>query len=170
MSEEKELLQRILQQENETQFTDFSNETALQVGLALLQAAQGKEKPITIDITRNGQQLFHYAMSGTSADNDEWIQRKNKIVTRFGHSSLYIGTLLKDAGKTLEEKYFISSHEYSAFGGAFPLIIRGVGPIGTITVSGMAQRDDHELVVSALQKYLNVHTAANPDSAQYVIK
>jgi len=170
MSEGQELLQRILQQEKEIQFADFNNETALQVGLSLLQGAQGQEKPITIDITRCGQQIFHYAMSGTAIDNDEWILRKNRIVTRFGHSSLYIGTLLKEAGQTLEEKYLISSHEYAAHGGAFPLIIRGVGPIGTITVSGMAQRDDHELVVSTLRKCLNVNDATHPQSAQYSIK
>jgi uncharacterized protein (UPF0303 family) len=157
MDEDRELLRLIAEQEEELQFPSFSNETALQVGLALLQAAQRNTKPVTIDITRNGQQLFHYAMSGTSIDNDEWIRRKNNVVNRFGHSSLYIGTLLKDTGKTLEEKYLISSQEYAAHGGAFPLIVREVGVIGTITVSGLPQIEDHELVVSTLRTLLGRH-------------
>jgi uncharacterized protein (UPF0303 family) len=157
MDEDRELLRLIVEQEEELQFPSFSNETALQVGLALLQAAQRNTKPVTIDITRNGQQLFHYAMSGTSIDNDEWIRRKNNVVNRFGHSSLYIGTLLKDTGQTLEEKYLLSSQEYAARGGAFPLIIREVGIIGTITVSGLPQIEDHELVVSTLRTLLGRH-------------
>jgi uncharacterized protein (UPF0303 family) len=157
MDEDRELLRLIVEQEEELQFPSFSNETALQVGLALLQAAQRNTKPVTIDIMRNGQQLFHYAMSGTSIDNDEWIRRKNNVVNRFGHSSLYIGTLLKDTGKTLEEKYLISSQEYAAHGGAFPLIVREVGVIGTITVSGLPQIEDHELVVSTLRTLLGRH-------------
>lgn len=157
MDEDKELLRQIAEQEEELQFPSFSNETALQVGLALLQAAQHKTRPVTIDITRNGQQLFHYAMSGTAADNDESIRCKNNVVNRFGHSSLYIGTALKDAGTTIEEKYLISSQEYAAHAGAFPLIVRGTGVIGTITVSGLPQDEDHDLVVSTLRTLLGKH-------------
>ena len=86
-SDYTELLKVLLQQEEEIQFRSFSNDTALAVGTALLDAAKSKGKPITIDIARNGQQLFHFAMQGTSLDNDVWIQRKNNAVNRFGHSS-----------------------------------------------------------------------------------
>ncbi len=61
------------------------------VGLALLDAARKTGKGVTIDIARNGQQLFHFSMQGTSRDNDVWVQRKNNVVNRFGHSSFYMG-------------------------------------------------------------------------------
>jgi uncharacterized protein (UPF0303 family) len=53
-----------------------------------------------------------------------------------------------------EEKYLISSSDYAAHGGAFPLIIRDVGVVGTITVSGLPQQEDHELVVTTLKQFL----------------
>ncbi len=53
-----------------------------------------------------------------------------------------------------EEKYLISSSDYAAHGGAFPLIIRVVGVVGTITVSGLPQQEDHELVVTTLKQFL----------------
>ena len=157
-NEYTELLKELLQQEEEIQFKSFDNNMAFVIGLALLEAARSKGKGVTIDIARNGQQLFHFAMPGTSRDNDAWVQRKNNVVNRFGHSSYFMGVSLKSKDQTMEEKYLISSSEYAAHGGAFPLIIRGVGVVGTITVSGLPQEEDHELVVTTLKKYLAKET------------
>jgi uncharacterized protein (UPF0303 family) len=148
----------LLQQEDEIQFKSFDNNMAFVVGLALLDAARNKGKGVTIDIARNGQQLFHFAMQGTTRDNDVWVQRKNNVVNRFGHSSFFMGISLKSKDQTMEEKYLISSSEFAAHGGAFPLIIRGVGVVGTITVSGLPQEEDHELVVTTLRKFLAQET------------
>ena len=153
-NEYTELLQVLLQQEEEIQFESFDNNMAFVAGLALLEAARIKNKGVTIDIARNGQQLFHFAMPGTSRDNDVWVQRKNNVVNRFGHSSYYMGIALQSKGQTIEEKYLISSSEFAAHGGAFPLIIRGVGVVGTITVSGLPQEEDHELVITTLKNLL----------------
>ena len=154
MGEYDELLKELGQQEEDVQFASFSNDRALAVGMALVQAARDKGKVVTIDITRGGQQLFHFAMAGTSIDNGEWVKRKNRVVNRFGHSSFYMGISLKNAGQTIEEKYLLPESEYAAHGGAFPLIIKGVGVVGTITVSGLPQQEDHELVVSTLKQFL----------------
>ncbi len=154
MNEYEEVLKELSQQEDEIQFTNFTNDTALAVGMALLQEARKRGKSVEIDITRNGQQLFHVAMAGTFVDNGEWIKRKNNVVNRFGHSSYYIGILLQSAGRTMEEKYLLSSRDYAAHGGAFPLIIKNVGIVGTITVSGLPQKEDHDLVVTTLKQFL----------------
>jgi uncharacterized protein (UPF0303 family) len=154
MTEYEDTLKELRQQEEEIQFASFTHDTALAVGMALLQEARKRGKAVAIDITRSGQQLFHFAMAGTTVDNGEWIKRKNNVVNRFGHSSYYVGISLKNAGQTMEEKYLVSSSDYAAHGGAFPLIIRNVGIVGTITVSGLPQQEDHELVVSTLKEFL----------------
>lgn len=143
-------------QERRLQFSSFTNETALIIGLSLIDKAKKENKKITIDITRNDHQLFHYSFEGTNPDNDQWVIRKNRVVNRFSHSSLYVGTLYKKMGKTMEEESFISSFEYSAHGGAFPIIIKDVGGVGIITVSGLAQEEDHKMVVSAISEYLKI--------------
>ncbi len=158
MTEYDSLLKELEEQEAELQFERFTNDAALEVGLSLVEAARSGHHAVTIDIERVGQQLFHYAFAGTSPDNDQWIVRKNRIVDRFHHSSLYIGTRLKKSGKTLEEKYYLSTAEYAPHGGAFPIILKGTGVVGTVTVSGLSQEEDHALVVQALRKYL----AASP--------
>jgi len=148
------LIKELSSQENELQFTSFSNMDAVKIGMFLYQRALNEEKAITIDITRNGQQLFHVSLPGTSADNDSWILRKNKIVNRFQMSSYRMGTILKASNTTLEEKFNLSSIEYAPHGGSFPIIIKNTGVIGTITVSGLAQAEDHEMVTDAIKDFL----------------
>jgi len=134
-----DILKQLLQEEQELQFTKFNESTAWHIGSQLVEQSISKKLPVTIDITRGGHQLFHASLRGTSADNDEWIKRKVRLVYRFGHSSFYIGQLLKSKGKRLEEAYLISESDYAPHGGCFPIIIRDTGVIGTITVSGLAQ-------------------------------
>ena len=95
-------------QEAELQFKSFSNEDALELGLAMVERARSRGLSVTVDISRAGQQLFHYACPGTSADNDQWIIRKSRAVLRFGHSSMLLGVRLKLSGLGLEEKYCVS--------------------------------------------------------------
>jgi len=155
MNEHQQLLATLLEHEQELQFTEFSNETALSLGLALVDAAKRGSKAITIDICRNGQQLFHCAMPGTSADNDAWIRRKNNVVNRYGHSSFYVGTDFRARGKNFDIDARLDPDQYAAHGGAFPLIVRGAGAMGTITVSGLPQAEDHELVVQEIRRFLS---------------
>lgn len=155
MNEYEQDLMEMEQQETEIQFTAFSHDTALKVGLMLYEEVKALGKAVTIDISRNKQCLFHFAMEGTTIDNAEWIRRKNNVVNRFGKSSYRVGTTLRMQGKTLEDKGGLSKSDYADHGGAFPLIIKGVGPVGTITVSGLPQREDHELVVRILRTYLS---------------
>jgi uncharacterized protein (UPF0303 family) len=48
--------------------------------------------------------------------------------------------------------------DYALSGGSFPLRVNGAGVIGAITVSGLHQRDDHELVVAAICSQLGLET------------
>ncbi len=149
-----DILKQLLQEEQELQFRKFNEDTAWQIGSQLVEQALSKGLPVTIDITRGGHQLFHASLRGTSADNDEWVKRKVRLVYRFGHSSYYMGQLLKSKGQRIEEAYLLSESEYAPHGGCFPVIVQDTGVIGTITVSGLPQEDDHKLVVQAIRDYL----------------
>lgn len=39
-------------------------------------------------------------------------------------------------------------------GGAFPIRVRQCGVVGTVSVSGLAQLGDHELIVTVLEKFV----------------
>lgn len=146
-------MNEVKQEEAELQFTSFSPAMALRVGLRLVEMASAAGQSVTIDIALGEQQLFHHALEGTSADNDQWIQRKNRMVRRFGHSSFYMGLYYKSQDTTMAEKSLLDPLVYAPHGGAFPLTIRGVGVVGTVTVSGLPQEDDHTLVVGVLREF-----------------
>ncbi|HET6703944.1 heme-degrading domain-containing protein [Amycolatopsis sp.] len=152
---EADRLAQLAEQEERLQFTKFDNETALALGQQLLTAARDRGLPVTISIRRNGQRLFHAALPGTSADNDAWIDRKSRVVDRYGHSSFLIGTRFRAKGGSFEEHSRLDLDLYAAHGGVFPVLVRGVGPVGTVGVSGLPQADDHAFVVEQLELFLN---------------
>ena len=156
MDEHEQLLESLRREEESLQFGEFTNDIAFDLGTRFVDVARQRGLPITVDIARSGQQLFHCAMPGTAADNDAWVQRKNRVVMRFGHSSYYMGISCKSQSTTLEERYFLDPAVYAAHGGAFPITIRNVGVVGTVTVSGLPQEEDHKLVVSTLREFLGV--------------
>lgn len=149
-----EMLRQLLQEEQELQFKNFNETTAWKIGSQLVEKALNGGLTVTIDITRGDHQLFHASLPGTSADNDEWIKRKTRLVYRFGHSSFYMGQLLKSKGKNIEDAYLLSEKEYAPHGGCFPVIVKGTGMVGTITVSGLPQEEDHKLVVQVIRDFL----------------
>jgi uncharacterized protein (UPF0303 family) len=149
-----DILEQLLKEEQELQFTKFNEEHAWELGSQLVKLARSRGLPVAIDITRGAHQLFHASLRGSSPDNDEWIKRKVRTVYRFGHSSFYIGQTLKSKGKSIEQGYLVSESEYAPHGGCFPIIIKDTGVVGTITVSGLPQEEDHKLVVEALRSFL----------------
>jgi uncharacterized protein (UPF0303 family) len=148
-------LAAIAVQERELQFSRFDEDAAWKLGTCVRDLALAKKFGVVIDIRRFGQPLFYCALPGTTPDNFEWVRRKCNLVARFHRSSYAIGTELKQSGSTLLQKYALSDADYAAHGGAFPIYVLSAGVIGSLTVSGVPQRSDHELVVEGLCAHLS---------------
>jgi uncharacterized protein (UPF0303 family) len=141
-------------EEEDLQFAGFTNDDAWDLGAALVAAARRADAPVAVDISRHGHQLFHASLPGTSPDNDSWIQRKTRVVQRFGHSSLYVRQASIERGTTFEAEFGLDPALYAAHGGAFPVVVRSVGPVGAVVVSGLPQLEDHRMVVAAIRAHL----------------
>ena len=153
----------VAKQERELVFPGFDAATAWSLGNRLREMAVERKAPVVIDIRRFGdphQQLFFTALTGTTPDNARWVARKAKIVARFHRSSYAAGLYLQEQGITFEQKYSLPDAEYATHGGAFPITVAGAGIIGSVTVSGLPQRADHELVVEGICLELKLDYAA----------
>ena len=148
-------LTTLLSEEEEFQFDAFKNEDALQLGLLIVKIAKEEvNRGIAVHIETDEQPLFTHYMEGTSADNLYWVNAKKNVVKKFGNSSLYIGMKYKEEGTTFHIATELSAEEYQAEGGAFPIIVRGQGRIGTVIVSGLTGEEDHALAVEGIRRYL----------------
>ena len=146
-------LATIARQEAELHFPSFDYDTAWRLGQSLRELALSRNQSLVIDIRRFGQPhqpLFYTALAGTTPDNPRWVQRKSNVVARFHRSSYAIGLALDQSNRTFTERYNLPDADYAAHGGSFPIHVAGAGIIGAITVSGLTQREDHNLVVEAL--------------------
>ena len=149
MNLEHDLL-AIADQERTLVFPRFDAARAWQLGVFLRELAIARNHAIVIDVRTFGLPLFFTALDGTTPDNSAWVRRKSNVVAHFRRSSYAVGLRLQHTSATLPEKYGLLPAEYAAAGGSFPITLAGVGVIGSVTVSGLSQRADHELGVEAL--------------------
>jgi uncharacterized protein (UPF0303 family) len=149
-------IEKIALQEKRLQFDHFDSTVAWAIGSALKAAAEKRGVAVAIDVRLHGHILFSYAMPGTTPDNLDWIRRKCNVVQRFQRSSYAIGLINQRAQTNLQTKYGLELKDYAPHGGCFPILLAGSGCVGSITVSGLPQREDHALVVSVLQDYLHL--------------
>ncbi|WP_172384383.1 heme-degrading domain-containing protein [Streptomyces sp. MNP-20] len=146
-------VEEIEEQERRLVLRRFTHEDAWALGCLLVELARERGAPVAIDIRRGGQQLFHAALPGSTPDNDAWIDRKRRVVERYGCSSYLVGGRFRAKGTTFEDSSRLDPDRYAAHGGAFPIGVEGVGVVGVVTVSGLPQVADHALVVEALERF-----------------
>ena len=122
------LIGRILAEMERLQFRSFSKDDALDLGLLLVELGRRRSHPIAIDITKGEQVLFHAALEGATPATERWIRAKQRTAVRYEVPSLLVGLRARAAGGRIEDN--------------------------TVTVSGLPQKADHELVVEALTEIL----------------
>ncbi len=142
-------LARIALQESTLVFPSFDEQIAWRLGSRLRSLALDRELAIVIDVRRPAQPLFYCALPGTTPDNAEWVRRKTNVVFRFHRSSYAVGLDLEQKQSSLEARG-LPTADYASHGGCFPICVVHAGLVAAVTVSGLAQRDDHSLVVEAL--------------------
>jgi len=142
-------LERVSLQERELQLTRMDEQMAWEIGTRLRTMAEERGLSIVVDVRRFGQPLFYTALKGTTPDNVSWVHRKSNVVARFHRSSYGVGLTMKSKNDSLEARG-LPINEYASHGGSFPLAVKDAGIVGSVTVSGLPQRADHELVVEVL--------------------
>jgi uncharacterized protein (UPF0303 family) len=149
-------LQQLVNLENELQFESFTNEDALNLGMTLVNYAKENNKAVAIHIERNRVPLFTHLMDGTSEENVFWLYRKKRVVDHYNRSSHFIAARFEESGTTHDESSLLSPSDYQAVGGSFPIRIKAVGAIGTVTVAGLTPQLDHDYVVEGIKRFLSI--------------
>ncbi|MGG1948272.1 heme-degrading domain-containing protein [Trinickia sp. NRRL B-1857] len=137
-----------------TTLPTFGAEVARKLGEIAVNIAARRTLPIVVSVKSMHRTLFYCALEGSCADNDKWIRRKENTVLHFGKSSLEVGTMLRREGRTLAESGLSEEH-YTVYGGGVPLRVASAGIVGVMSVSGLEDFKDHELVIETLSWHLD---------------
>jgi uncharacterized protein (UPF0303 family) len=149
---------RIAEQEARLRLPSWGEALAWQLGCRLRELAAARGKAITIEARLARETVFLCAMPGTAPTNADWARRKRNTVESLQRSSYAVGLQLAlEGGTTLEAKLALPARDHASAGGCFPIRLADGGAcVGTLTVSGLPQREDHALVVEVLAEHLGI--------------
>lgn len=131
-------------------FEGFDEDVAWQLGCDLRRRATELDVAVTIEVRLAGTTVFLHAMRGTSPANADWARRKRNVVEMLHRPSYAVGLQAEADGRSVLAEMGLDDREVAAHGGSFPIVVDGVGVVGVATVSGLPERQDHELVVEAI--------------------
>lgn len=145
------LLEQVHADEQESTLPTFAHADAVDLGTRALALALERDLAVAVRVMRGDQLAFHAATAGTSADNDAWIERKIRLVRRLEISSLQARVRHELDGGDLG---WLDPVHYALAGGCIPLRMAGGALVGTLTVSGLPDVDDHALAMEAVRAHL----------------
>ena len=146
------ILESCTLQEERFQFFSFSREDALEFGLHLIEHAKPFSQGVAVAIEINGLRVFQHVTEGAAKHNVDWLQRKINTVNQFGKSSLRVWAEFETHNLTMVGER-LAPMDFAMCGGGFPLIVRGIGQVGVIAVSGLPHLDDHQVIVETLTEW-----------------
>jgi uncharacterized protein (UPF0303 family) len=147
-------LDELHDQERRLVLPSLNENDAVAIGMTILGKAIERDLPVTIEVRRAGRVVFRAARNGTTAHNDMYVAGKARLVERFGCSTMLARLEAEADGTTFAARTSLAFPEYAPHGGGFPLIVEGTGCVGVAIVSGLAQQDDHALIVECLAEHL----------------
>ena len=129
----------------------FSNSIALEMGLKIIDLAKSRNQRIAIEICRLNHSVFLYVDDALTADKLNWLRRKANLVKQFEESSLGVKKDFADKNLTLEKPFGLNEKDFIVRGGSIPIFVKNAGMVATITVSGLPDIEDHNIIIEALQ-------------------
>jgi uncharacterized protein (UPF0303 family) len=131
-------------------FDHFDHDDAWHIGSTLVARCRVEGLPVTISIWLGEQRVFHVALPGTSADNDDWVDRKARVVRRFARPSLEVYEHYVKHNPEFFTVFGLSRADYAPGEGAVPIRVHGA-LVGVLAISGLESGGDHDLAVSGLR-------------------
>ncbi|GHC67436.1 heme-binding protein [Limoniibacter endophyticus] len=109
--------------------------------------------PLSVKIVVGRRTIVQISADGTNRDNEHFLDLKINTVFNCGHASLWWFHHLRSTGRTLADVAWADPSKVIDMGGGIPLLRDGQ-IVGAIAVSGLPHEDDHALIMSSLQFFL----------------
>ncbi|HWK64743.1 MAG TPA: heme-degrading domain-containing protein [Rhizobiaceae bacterium] len=149
-------IRKVALQEAALVFDRFDEATAFAVGSLIRERALADKLPIVIDIQTWDRPLFYAALPGSTGSNANWARRKRNVVKMFLKSTYRMVLEKARPDRTFPVGEGLDPADYVLAGGGFPVHVKDAGVIGVIAVSGLPERQDHEVIVAALARHFGI--------------
>lgn len=126
----------------------FDHAEAVAIGEEIVRLGRERSLSFAVSVKLGDHEVFRLALPGTSTVNDEWIRRKRNVAESTQLPSFLVGQRLAAAGRGANPDEFPEA-DFATHGGSVPILIDG-RPVGSVTVSGLPQQDDHALIIEVL--------------------
>ncbi len=130
---------------------NFDNRMAFEMGAKIIDLAKSRNQHIAVEIVRLNHTIFLYVDDNLPVDKHNWLRRKTNVAKQFEESSLSVKNDLKEGNMTLDKTFALDEKDFLAKGGAIPIFVKGAGMIAVITVSGLHDEEDHNIIIDALK-------------------
>ncbi|HAY3541792.1 TPA: heme-degrading domain-containing protein [Elizabethkingia anophelis] len=141
---DNEILRRI-------ELDSFSNRIGFDMGVKIIDLAKSRNQHIAVEVCRLNHTIFLYVDDTLPVDKHNWLRRKANIARQFEESSLSVKNDLKEGNMNLEKTFGLDEKDFLAKGGAIPIFVKNGGMIAVVTVSGLHDEEDHNIIIEALK-------------------
>ncbi|MEI5989792.1 hypothetical protein A5881_001285 [Enterococcus termitis] len=128
----------------------FTNKIALDMGRKIIELSESRNQEIAVEVRRLNHTVFLYIGETLPADKHNWLRRKANVAILFEESSLNVKMDLEKGSMSLDKTFALRNSDYIAKGGSIPIFVENAGMVGAITVSGLKDVEDHQIIVDAL--------------------
>lgn len=144
----------LLNQEASLKLDTFDLNVALEIGELARGLGIRRLLPIAIEVKVGEWTVYHISLPGSGPQNQNWLDRKARVVLLKHHSTLYERVKAEENGVDWYEMNKLTEEFYAIHGGGIPIISKLNGFVGALLISGLPQLDDHNFGVEVLQSYL----------------
>lgn len=145
--------QEVLKQETEIVLPHFGLADLNSFVSILKEIDSTNYEKVCVLIKLNKRPVFFHAGKLTTNENNIWIKKKENVVDMFDHSSLYEKLLYTDKPEKFYQETGLSPTQFAIVGGGIPIIVKDTGIIGSLTISGLSDIEDHDFGCRVLLAY-----------------
>ena len=127
---------------------------ALEIGEIAKSLAVLRKLPLAIQVRLGDWIIYHASLTGSTSENNWWIDRKARVVSLKHHSTLFERVSAEERGVDWHKENNLLDETHAIHGGGLPLITKNEGFVGILLISGLPQVEDHLLGVEVLTEFL----------------
>jgi len=127
---------------------------ALEIGEIARLISIKRNLPVAIEVRLGDWVIYHASLPGSTRDNQNWLDRKARVVMLKHHSTMYERVSAQERGVDWHKENNVLDETHAIHGGGLPLITKENGFVGVLLISGLPQVEDHLLGVEILTEVL----------------